>query len=119
MLAYLYCATGCYQLHPHHCPGIITPDLLPVPIYRPPKGWIAWLAKADCMHITFAKGNYTIESKGTRRNPGCRVQDKLNTNEPTAPYIIGREFNLKKTARSVVGVEPTTFRTAATDDDRD
>ena len=29
----------------------------------------------------------------------------LDTNEPTAPYIIG--------------VEPTTFRTAATDDDKD
>ena len=32
-----------------------------------PKGWIAWLAKADCKHITFAQGYYTIESKGTRR----------------------------------------------------
>ena len=29
-------------------------------------------------------------------NPGCRVQDQLNTNEPTAPYIIGRELNLRK-----------------------
>ena len=25
-------------------------------------------------------------------NPGCRVQDQLNTSEPTAPYIIGREL---------------------------
>ena len=25
-----------------------------------PKGWIAWLAKADCTHITFAQGYYTI-----------------------------------------------------------
>ena len=32
-----------------------------------PKGWIAWLAKADCTHTTFAQGYYTIESKGTRR----------------------------------------------------
>ena len=32
-----------------------------------PKGWIAWLAKADCTHITIAQGYYTIESKGTRR----------------------------------------------------
>ena len=38
-----------------------------------PKGWIAWLAKAD-----------------------CRVQNQLNTSEPTAPYIIGRELNLRK-----------------------
>ena len=29
-------------------------------------------------------------------NPGCRVRDQLNTNEATAPYIIGRELNLKK-----------------------
>ena len=28
--------------------------------------------------------------------PGCRVQDELNTSEPTAPYIIGRELNLRK-----------------------
>ena len=26
-----------YQLHPHHRLGIITPELLPVPIYRPRK----------------------------------------------------------------------------------
>ena len=29
-------------------------------------------------------------------NPGCRVKDQLNTSEPTAPYIIGRELNLRK-----------------------
>ena len=29
-------------------------------------------------------------------NPGCRVQDQLNTSEPTAPYVIGRELNLLK-----------------------
>ena len=29
-------------------------------------------------------------------NPGGRVQDQLNTSEPTAPYIIGRELNLRK-----------------------
>ena len=35
------CIAGCYQLHPHHRLGIITPDLLPVPIYRPRKdGWL-------------------------------------------------------------------------------
>ena len=52
-------------------------------------------------------------------NPGCRVQDQLNTNEPTAPYIIGRELNSQKTALSVMRVEPTTFWTATTDDDKD
>ena len=29
-------------------------------------------------------------------NPGCRVQDQLNTSKPTASYIIGRELNLRK-----------------------
>ena len=29
-------------------------------------------------------------------NPGCRVRDQLNTSEPTAPYIIGRQLNLRK-----------------------
>ena len=29
-------------------------------------------------------------------NPGCRVQDQLNTSEPTAPYIRGRELDLRK-----------------------
>ena len=29
-------------------------------------------------------------------NPGCRVQDQLNTSEPIAPHIIGRELNLRK-----------------------
>ena len=29
-------------------------------------------------------------------NLGCWVQDQLNTSESTAPYIIGRELNLRK-----------------------
>ena len=32
-------------------------------------------------------------------NPGCLVQDQLNTSEPTAPNIIGRELNLRKLPR--------------------
>ena len=52
-------------------------------------------------------------------NPGCRVQDQFNTNEPTALYIIGRELKSQKTARSAVGVEPTTFQTAMTDYNKD
>ena len=46
----------------HYYPRLIDGTNLPTP-----KGWIAWLANADCMHITFAQGYYTIESKGTRR----------------------------------------------------
>ena len=52
-------------------------------------------------------------------NPDCRVQDQFNTSEPTAPYIIGRQLNLRKLSDQQMGIEPTTFRTAATDDDKD
>ena len=61
------CMTGCCQLHLHHRLGIITPRLIASTNLPTPKGWIAWLAKADCTHITFAQGYYTIESKGTKR----------------------------------------------------
>ena len=46
----------------HYYPRLIACTNLPIP-----KGWIAWLAKADFTHITFAQGYYTIESKGTKR----------------------------------------------------
>ena len=46
----------------HYNPRLIAGTNLPTP-----KGWIAWLAKADCTHITFAQRYYTIESKDTRR----------------------------------------------------
>ena len=77
----------------HHYPQLIAGTNLLIP-----KGWIAWLAKADCTHITFAQGYYTFECQRHQKeiNPGCRVQDQLNTSEPTAPYIIRRELNLRK-----------------------
>ena len=43
------------------------------------KGWIDWLAKADCMHITFAQCYYTIESKGIRRKWTQVVESKTNS----------------------------------------
>ena len=46
----------------HYYPRLIAGTNLPTP-----KGWIAWLAKADCTHISIAQGYYTIESEGTRR----------------------------------------------------
>ena len=99
----------------HYYPRLIAGANLPTP-----KGWIAWLAKADCTHITFAQGYYTIESKGTRRN-----EPRLSGWRPTQYHWTNRAVHYKpriksqKTARSAVGVEPTTFRTAATDDDKD
>ena len=57
---------GMYRLLPttpsspsrHYYPRLIFGTNLPTP-----KGWIAWLAKADCTHITFVQGYYTIEAK--------------------------------------------------------
>ena len=47
-------------------------------------------------------------------NQGCQVQDQLNTSEP---IIIGRQLNLRKLSDRQMGIELTTIRTAATDDD--
>ena len=52
---------------PHHRLGIITSRLIAGTNLPTPKGWIPSLANADCTHITFAQGYYTVESKGTRR----------------------------------------------------
>ena len=54
-------------------------------------------------------------------NPGCRVIDQLSTNEPTAPYIIGRELNLRKlpgrqwesNPQPSEQLRPTTIKTSA------
>ena len=54
-------------------------------------------------------------------NPGCRVQDQLNTGEPTAPYIIGRELNLRRlpgrqwesNPQPSEQLRPTTIKTSA------
>ena len=45
-------------------------------------------------------------------NRSCLVQDQLNTSEPTAPYIIGRELNLRKLPgrQGVVGLNPQPFK---------
>ena len=93
-----FACTGCYQLHPHHRLRHYYPRLIAGTNLPTSKGWIAWLVKAECTHITFAQGYYTIESKDTWRKwtHVYRVQDQLSANEPTAPYIIGRELNLKK-----------------------
>ena len=75
----------------HYYPRFIAGINLPTP-----KGWIAWLAKTDCTHITLPKQLHNwIQRNQQEMNPGCRIQDQLNTSESTAPYIIGRELNLR------------------------
>ena len=99
----------------HYYPRLIAGTNLPTT-----KGWIAWLATTGCTHITFAQGYYTIESKGTWRKWTQVVGPKTNSipvNQRAVHYK--PRIKAQKTARSAVGFEPTTFWTAATDDDKD
>ena len=52
-----------------------------------PKGWIAWLANTGCTHTIFCLSllHNWIKRKQKEMNPSWRVQDQLNTSEPTAP----------------------------------
>ena len=71
------------------------------------------------MRLTFAQGYYTIELK--EMNSDFRVQDQLNTSEPTAPYIIGQKLNLRKlpgrqwesSAQASEQLRPMTIKTSA------
>ena len=80
----------------------------------------AGLAKADCAHITFAKVITQLNPKAPEGN-----EPRLLCPRPTQYQWTNRAvhyrpiINYQKKARSAVGIEPTTFRTAATDDDKD
>ena len=116
-----FACTGCYQLHPHHRLRHYYPRLIAGTNLPTSKGWIAWLAKAECMYIIFAQDYYTIESKDTER----KWTQVLSGPRPTQYQWTNRAVHYRpriksqKTAQSAEGVEPTTFRTAATDDDKD
>ena len=71
------------------------------------------LAMAECMHMTFAQGYYTIESKYTGRkwNHGCPAQDQLNTSESTALYVKAKNYSLNVLGDR--GIEPGPFAQAA------
>ena len=66
----------------HYYPRLIAGTNLPTS-----EGWIAWLAKVDCMHITFAQGYYTIESKGTIRKYTQFVGSKTNSIAMNQPCL--------------------------------
>ena len=99
----------------HYYPLLIAGTNLPTP-----KGWIAWLAKADCTHIPFPKVITQLNPKAPEWN-----EPRLSGPRPTQYQWTNRAVHYmpriksQKTARSAVRVEPTTFRTAATDDDKD
>ena len=91
------CTVGSHLPHPHHRIGIITPDKLPVPFYRP-RGVDSLVSYSMCVCTWLARGHYTIKSKGSSENLTQVVRPKspLDTNEPTTPYIIGWELNLRR-----------------------
>ena len=92
-----FACTGCYQLHLYHRLGIITPDLLPVPIYRPERmDSLVSKGRLYAHNLCPRLLHNWIQRYQKEMNPGCRVPDQLNTNEPTVPYIIGRKLNLRK-----------------------
>ena len=63
-----------------------------------PKEWIAWLAKLHMYAHNLCPRllHNWIQRHQKEMNPGCQVQDQLSTSEPTVPYIIGRDWNLRK-----------------------
>ena len=83
--------------HPLHCVKHYYPRQIAGINLPTPNGWIAWLARA-CVRTWFGQSHYTIKSKGSSGNWAQvrRTQDPLDANESTAPYITGRELNLRK-----------------------
>ena len=80
---------------PHHRLGIINLDLSPVPVYRPQND--GQLVSQDRLYAHKLCPRFLhnlIQRHQKKMNPGCRVQDQLNTSEPTAPYIKARKINL-------------------------
>ena len=100
----------------HYYPRLIAGTNLPSP-----KGWIAWLAKADCTHINFAQGYFTQLNPKAPEGNGPRLSGPRPTQYQWTNRAVHYRPRIKsqKTAQSAAGVEPTTFRTAATDDDKD
>ena len=81
-----------------------------------PKGWIAWLARAQVNVHNLLQSHYTIKFNGSSRNwtqiDGPKIA--LDANEPTMLYITGRDFNLRKLPGRQWSWTHT-FQTAATD----
>ena len=90
-----FACTGCYQLHPHHRLGIIT---LTYHRYQ--------FTDHKRMDSLVSEGRLYAHSLCPRllhnwiqrhrkeMNPGCQVQDLLDTSKPVAPYVKAREINL-------------------------
>ena len=72
-----FACTGCYPLTPspsrYYYSRLIDGTNLPTS-----KGWLAWWDRTKCIHITFARGYYTVESTGTRRKWTQVVGPKTN-----------------------------------------
>ena len=99
----------------HYYPRLIASTNLPTP-----KGWIAWLAEADCMHIPLPRVITQLNPKAPEGNEPMLLGPRPAQYQWTNRAVQYRpRIKSQKTVRSAVGVEPTTFRTSATDDDKD
>ena len=49
-----FAGSRCYQLHPHHYLGIITPTYRRYQ-FTDPERWIAWCSMAQCMQIVYCQ----------------------------------------------------------------
>ena len=103
-----FACTGCYQLHPHHRLGIIIPRLITGTNLPTSKGWRAWWAKADCTHITFAQGYYTIKYKGIGRKWTQIVRPKTNSIPVNQLHRTERSEKLIAACAGRSGIEPWT-----------
>ena len=99
----------------HYYPRQIAGTSLPTPT-----GWIPWLARAN----VYVRSLLRVI---TRLNPAARAgiesrstapKIPLDVNEPTAPDIVQAENLISESCPVAVGVEPKTFQTAATDNDK-
>ena len=85
-----------------------------------PRGWIAGLART-CVYYMICLGSLhdQIQTLEQEFNPGSKTQDPARYQWTTRAAHYRLRIKSQKTARSAVGVEPTTFRTPARDDDKD
>ena len=113
-----FACTGCYQLHPHSPSKHYYPRLIAGTNLPTTKGGIAWLAKTDWTHIILCQ---MLLHNWIQRH---QIEPRLLGPRPTQYQWTNRAVHyrpriISETARSAVEVEPTTFRTAATDDGKD
>ena len=86
----------------HYYPWLIAGTNLPTP-----KGWIAWLAKSDCTHITLSKVITQLNPKAPEGNEPRWLGPRPTQYQWTNGAVHYRpRIQSQKTAQSAVGVNP-------------